>query len=61
MGGRDDAKVQIAWAPSGEFLAVVVARYPKKRGKNLTYQISVVRVKERNAPSDVSVSGVADA
>ena len=54
-------KVQMAWAPSGEFLAVVVARYPKKRGKNLTYQISVVRVKERNAPSDVSVGVVADA
>ncbi|KAK8819821.1 hypothetical protein WA556_002806 [Blastocystis sp. ATCC 50177/Nand II] len=48
-------EVQIAWAPSGEFLAVVVARYPKKRGKNLTYQISVVRVKERNAPSDALV------
>ena len=61
VGGRDDMKVQMAWAPSGEFLAVVVARYPKKRGKNLTYQISVVRVKERNAPSDVSVSVVAEA
>ncbi|KAK8822369.1 hypothetical protein WA577_005533 [Blastocystis sp. JDR] len=48
-------EVQMAWAPSGEFLAVVVARYPKKRGKNLTYQISVVRVKERNAPSDALV------
>lgn len=47
----------MVWAPSGDFLAVVVARYPKKKGKNLSYQISVVRVKERNSPAEVAVCG----
>ena len=34
-------------------MSILVARYPKKKGKNLSYQISIVRVGERNAPTDV--------
>ena len=44
------------WSPDGKQLAIIVARYPKKKGKNLTYQISVVRLNERNAPIDVSTT-----
>ena len=43
------------WSPDGNNLSVVVARYPKKKGKNLTYQISIVRLSERNAPVDVTL------
>ena len=42
------------WSPDGNNLAMVVARYPKKKGKNLTYQISLIRLSERNAPVDVT-------
>ena len=42
------------WSPDGNQLAIIVARYPKKKGKNLTYQISIVRLNERNAPIDVN-------
>lgn len=41
------------WSADGNNLAVIVSRYPKKKGKNLTYQISLVRLSERNAPIDV--------
>lgn len=48
------------WSADGSNLAIIVARYPKKKGKNLTYQISVVRLSERNAPIDVPFSVVDD-
>lgn len=46
------------WSSDASYLAIVVARYPKKKGKNLTYQISVVRLTERNAPIDVTLSSL---
>ena len=39
-------------------MSILVARYPKKKGKNLSYQISIVRVGERNAPTDVGEESV---
>lgn len=51
----------MVWSPKGDFLSILVARYPKKKGKNLSYQISVVRVGERNAPTDVGEKSVVEA
>lgn len=50
----------MVWSPKGDFLSILVARYPKKKGKNLSYQISIVRVGERNVPTDVRKRGVCD-
>ena len=48
------------WSADGSNLAIIVARCPKKKGKNITYQISVVRLSERNAPIDVLFSMLDD-
>ena len=42
------------WSPDGNQLAIIFSRYPNKKSKNLTYQISIVRLNERNAPIDVN-------
>ena len=41
------------WSPSGDNLAIKIVRYAKKKGKNLSYQISMIRLAEKNAPIDV--------
>lgn len=52
----------MVWSPKGDFLSILVARYPKKKkGKNLSYQISIVRVGERNAPTDVGEESACEA
>lgn len=51
----------MVWSLKGDFLSILVARYPKKKGKNLSYQISIVRVGERNAPTDVGEKSVVEA
>lgn len=48
-------QLSLRWSPDGRFLAILSARYAKKKGKNVSYQVSVVRVCERNAPVEVEM------
>lgn len=50
---ENDSQISIHWSPNGDFLAVKAVRYPKKKSKTLTYQISIVRLCEKNAPVEV--------
>ena len=48
-------QLSLRWSPDGRFLAILSVRYAKKKGKNVSYQVSVVRVCERNAPVEVEM------
>ena len=48
-------QLSLRWSPDGRFLAILSARYAKKKGKNVSYQVSIVRVCERNAPVEVEM------
>jgi hypothetical protein len=45
----------MVWSPRGDFLALSVCRYGKKKGKNLSFQISMVHVTERSATVEVPI------
>lgn len=53
MSEEANYQISIHWSPNGDFLAVKAVRYPKKKSKTLTYQISIVRLGEKNAPVEV--------